>query len=470
MRNIRKIVVIICILAITITGCGRMPDPPTATEVTDLIDYIGFEDLLATDSGLNKGMEMTPLLNKSVTNNGIEFTVHQVIADAIRTIIIYSYEFQENSYDSNRGADNNNHYMKPGDVRINELTSHPMSHGRYSEQEERYSSITIFNRALDRDIKKITIEAENLGGLEGEWSIEAPVYFMEDIEGRDIVTYEMLRVEEIGIGFTVVELTLGSTATYLNWVFREILIYEDDLDFTMVRSSLYENEQFFPLLTSPLLGFRSYPEFIMKNQVVYIEDESGNILRPDRSSGSSEAMFPPIKEDEEVKIIAKHPLLQSKEPVLFQIEMGASGWQTASYEKAGTTVTLDEVAIGDKTSIKLRYQYGMLGEMREAYILDNQGNRYELERMELWMPAYDELELTIEEYNMMAQYSEGYDVEEYRNRYIETMRSFIDNYKEYEKYQILYFPALPEDTVSFVLQFDEVMFVPDVTWEVKVEN
>ncbi len=178
------------------------------------MDYSNITDYTRNaDPGLVLGIKSSPILNQSVIKHDITFTVHQVIADATRTILIFSYELPDRMInDGHKDRDGNPDPFEDNSGRLYERFK-IVGFSAYTSQrkhidEQKVTGIAYFS-PLYSEIERITVTAENLDGIiNATWSVEVPIIFMEEIEGRDKITHKMLKAEKEGLVFTVVDLTL----------------------------------------------------------------------------------------------------------------------------------------------------------------------------------------------------------------------------------------------------------------------
>lgn len=426
---------------------------PTIARYVPFLDYFPLRHI-RDDPGLAIGIERAPIIDESFTKNGITFTVHQVVADATRTIVIYRIDDLNVQDEYHEDEVRFNEYQV-GSIRLDDIIVLSTSGVTTQTGKGQYVGIVNFNKGLD--LQTITVVATDIGGIPGEWAVDVPLTRI-DIKGQEEVTYDLLKTDKLGFEFTAVELTLGSTATYLQWVFLEKSGSQGEYKEPNVG---FENKYFSYLRLWSLLT--NTPEFILGDfsERIFLVDKNGNKIEPIEVSGSTMSgygYFPPVKNKEGLKVAFQDVLLQNKEAVTLRLERDLEQWSATPFEKAGTTVTLECVNVEeDTTKVTLLYQYGQLGEMLEPYLVDDKENRYEFLNMELSMPSYDELADFME--NMQGP-DDGLE---------KKLKNFAAGFQGYKKYQTLFFESIPEDVETLRLVFEGVYFRSDEVWEVEAK-
>ncbi|KUO52649.1 MAG: hypothetical protein APF76_14250 [Desulfitibacter sp. BRH_c19] len=443
LRYLTNILILLAILvAISVTGCNNIAqeygmglketEKESNREVLDSI--INSND---RDQGLVWASEKAPVLELTAKDQGITFTVHQLIADSVRVILIASWEDEEGHSETTGGT---NPSIKQASSQL--FTS--SSTWRVSRTDDgKASGIFLFYTSLDLEKETVMVEFEEIDGVRGDWSMEVPVFRT----GNDHEIIRGLISESDGFEFYVYELILGSTATSINWGLQDTIADETEKrGYCLVKKrqwdigEIWDSPFFSRIILEDTLVLMNNKEIIDSYEI------SGG--GSSKSSISSTEYHLPVKEPSELKVILKNIVMQKTNPVKLDIKKSNDKWKEFAREIEGTMVKVENIDL-NKGEIVLSYQSGRLIEMSSPILKDNQGTLYEFKEMSGEIPELD------------SKMEEIYD----KQLEMEEAATIFHNLK---RYQTLYFEALPENLDTLYLSFKEAIFVSDKEWVIEI--
>ncbi|EEG78604.1 DUF4179 domain-containing protein [Dethiobacter alkaliphilus] len=387
------------------------------------------EALFSFDEGLYDGFTRGRDIEYSVSENGIDFTVHRVVAESARTAIFYTIEGE-----------------LPEDIWFN-IPSYRrggISSIREQDLENGHSGMLQLTEALPPDLEILKLEIKdisNFSNFETDLPLltaKIPVELIETFENDE---YSGLSVENDGLELRA-DIALGVTGTRIDFQIN-------DWDYIYLKE-----ESRIDASPISLFGETLLPRGI----TVQLVDRRGHSYRPVSGSAVSQSsyykgttIFTPATDRKGLRIRADG-FIEESNPLQLNFRKILWRWQTPTIWLHDTLVSVEDLELNDKeTVITISYQHGRLADVRDLYVTDSQGNRYRLLNSSLSIPGFD---------NPFEK-----DILDL----LELMETDWDReYRRLKKYQELRFEPLPKGENAFTLHADTVLFKSTTVLEIPV--
>ncbi|MDW7651952.1 MAG: DUF4179 domain-containing protein [Bacillota bacterium] len=394
---------------------------PTVARQLEKLPFV--ENIFRNDEGLREGYTLAGGKEYSVTENGVTFTVHRVVADPARTVFFYSiegeiaepYEIEPPRTAWRYGGSGSTH--------------------RRETAENGYTGQVELHGALDQDIEIARITLTSQDGV--QWPLDIPVEFIQEFEGNLI---EGLSVERDGFKLEAT-VGFGITGTRLDWQVTDIdgIFKKEGRGKIRLSSGFPDSLQFLEMRVQLMSGKQSL-------RGPYFSGGGGSGI-----SVSSDILYEPITDRTDLKVRAEGFIVGGK-PLKVRARKFLWRWNTPAFWLHDTFTRWERVNLrDDKTVITLKFIHGRLAELDDFYLVDRLGNRYELVNSELTIP------------DLEAAYTKA--SEDFRAGKI-TDINLVHN--RLEKYYELQFEPLPQDERVFTLHADTVLYKSKTVLEIPV--
>lgn len=429
-ENVKKIIMSILLLVglFIMSGCG-VDNEQSRELVNDIIKAI------PQDKGLEWASEQAPIIDLTATDKGIPFTVHQLIADSARIILIASYE-------NEKVQSNITTVFSPTLKYISgqQIFSSSTQINTWREADNKAICILTLHTSLDPKENKLIVVLDEIDGMEGDWSLEVPIFRPKNDHG----TITNLSTNNDGFSFFA-SLTLGSTMTDVAWSLKDTFSEEQA---EKRGCYLASNRGLREIWKDYFLDPYHEERIVLLNNGEIVP--SYTIAGGSRSDNfiSSNGFHLPIKEPGELKIILKNIAMQKTEPINFNLEKSNNQWQELITNIEGTTVKVENIDL-HKGEITISYQSGRLKGMTSPVLKDSKGNEYQYQNMTGEIPGLDFLALKMHEEKLGRE-------------------DIAKEINELKRYQTLHFEGLPTDIGRLDLSFQEVIFLSKNQWELNV--